>query len=375
MQKEMFSKVTEEDGKNIVKISEMKKVLHIVGARPQFIKVNVVINALKKHKRNIKNILLHTGQHYDKSMSDIFFKELKLNKPDFNIELINKSRISRLSEMILKIDKIIRLKKPDLILIYGDTDSTLAGAITARKKNIRLVHVEAGMRSYDIKMPEEQNRLVADKLSDYLITVSKNSTKNLIKEGNNKKKIFQYGDVMFDSLLQNKKKISKENYKFIKNPYIFFTLHRDSNSNHRTLKFIFNQMKNFKVRFFWPLHPKIYKIIKKNKIFVPKNLIINNPIGYYDTLKLISKSDFVVTDSGGVLREAYFLKKKTFILREKTEWPELIKNRSSKLIGNNLLIIKKSNKFLQSKIKSFNDLGDGQTSKKIAKLVVKLVNY
>ena len=132
----------------------MKKVLHIVGARPQFIKVNVVINALKNHKRNIKNILLHTGQHYDKSMSDIFFKELKLNKPDFNIELVNKSRISRLSEMILKIDKIIRLKKPDLILIYGDTDSTLAGAITARKKNIRLVHVEAGMRSYDIKMPE-----------------------------------------------------------------------------------------------------------------------------------------------------------------------------------------------------------------------------
>ena len=194
---------------NIVKISEMKKVLHIVGARPQFIKVNVVINALKSQKKH-KKYTTSYRQHYDKSMSDIFFKELKLTKPDFNIELVNKSRISRLSEMILKIDKIIRLKKPDLILIYGDTDSTLAGAITARKKNIRLVHVEAGMRSYDIKMPEEQNRLVADKLSDYLITVSNNSTKNLIKEGNNKKKIFQYGDVMFDSFYKTKRKLVKK---------------------------------------------------------------------------------------------------------------------------------------------------------------------
>ena len=298
----------------------MKKVLHIVGARPQFIKVNVVIKEIKNQKKKIQNILLHTGQHYDELMSDIFFKELKLKKPDFNINLNQSNRLSRLSDMILKIDKIIELTKPNLIIIYGDTDTTMAGAITS-EKNVKLIHVEAGMRSNDLNMPEEQNRLVADKLSDYLITVSKNSTRNLLNEGNHIKKIFQYGDVMFDSLIENKKKIERIRNLFVKKPYIFFTLHRDSNSNYKTISFLFNQMKLFKLNFFWPLHPKIYKIIKKNKLKIPKNLIISNPISYFNTLKLINDAEFIVSDSGGVLREAYFLKKKPLFLEKKQNGP------------------------------------------------------
>lgn len=352
----------------------MKKVLHIVGARPQFIKVNMVIKAIKNQKKKIKNMLLHTGQHYDELMSDIFFKELKLKKPDFNINLNQSNRLSRLSDMILKIDKIIELTKPNLTIIYGDTDTTMAGAITSRKKNVKLIHVEAGMRSNDLNMPEEQNRLVADKLSDYLVTVSKNSTRNLLKEGNSIKKIFQYGDVMFDSLIESKKKIERIRNLFVKKPYIFFTLHRDSNSNYKTISFLFKQMKLFKLNFFWPLHPKIFKIIKKNKLKIPKNLIISNPISYFNTLKLINDAEFIISDSGGVLREAYFLKKKTFILRKETEWPELLKNNSAKLIGNDLKKIQNSKSFLKSRIKNYLALGNGNTSEKIAKLIIKLTN-
>jgi len=347
--------------------------MHIVGARPQFIKVFVVIKAIRKKSKKIKNFLLHTGQHYDKKMSEIFFKELQFKKPDYHIDLKkNNDRTSNIAKMIKEIGKKIDVLKPSIVLIYGDTDSTLAGAISAKKKGVKLIHIEAGMRSHILSMAEEQNRLVADSLSDYFITVSKESTTNLIKEGVKKNKIYEFGDIMFDSLKQNKSKIKNHNKKKIKKPYIFFTLHRDENSNVKILNTIAKKMSKLNYNIYWPVHPKISNLIKKNKILFPKNLILNNPISYLETLYLILNSEFVVSDSGGVLREAYFLNKKTFILRNETEWPDLIKNNSAKLIGNNLELIINSKSFIRSKIKNRKSLGSGNSSKKIASLVTNL---
>ncbi len=352
----------------------MKKILHVVGARPQFIKVNLVIKSLENKNKKINNLLLHTGQHYDKNMSQVFFKELRIKKPHFTLNLEKqKDRLKNISKMIIGISKVIEKIKPRIILIYGDTDSTLAAAVTARKKNIKLIHVEAGMRSFDITMPEEQNRLIADKLSDYFITVSKDSTRNLKKEGIKSNKIFQFGDVMHDSVLFYKKKIILNDKNLSKNKYAFFTIHRDSNTNYNILKKIIQNLGKLKIKIYWPMHPKIEKLLKKKKINIPNNFFLTKPQSYLNTLKLIFNSNFVISDSGGVLREAFFLNKKTFIIRKETEWPELLNNNSAILIGNNINLIKHSKLFLKKKITNRNVLGSGKTAKKLASLIEKLL--
>lgn len=352
----------------------MKKILHIVGARPQFIKVNVVIKFIEKKNKKIKNFLFHTGQHYDDNMSKIFFNELKIKKPHFNLNLKKeKNRLKNIAKMILAISNVIDKLKPQMILAYGDTDSTMAAAITARKKNIKLIHIEAGMRSFDIKMPEEQNRLITDKLSDYYITVSKDSTNNLKKEGVKKNQIFEYGDVMYDSLLYYKKKNIFKDKNSKKKPYAFFTIHRDSNSNYKTLHKIIKNLGRLKTNILWPVHPKIEEFFKKKFFKIPNNLILTKPKSYLNTLRLVSNCSFVITDSGGLLREAFYLNKKTFIIRNETEWPELLKNNSAKLIGDNINIIKQSKLFLKKKITNKNVLGNGRTSVKLAKLLEKLL--
>lgn len=354
----------------------MKKILHVVGARPQFIKVNVVIKSIQKKNKKIRNYLFHTGQHYHNAMSNIFFNELKIKKPDFILNLNQeKDRIKNVAKMILGITKVIDKLKPKLILIYGDTDSTMAAAITAKKKNIKLMHVEAGMRSFDIDMPEEQNRLIADKLSDYLITVSKNSTNNLKKEGVKKNKIFEFGDVMYDSLLLYKKKIQLKDNKLKEKPYAFFTIHRDANVNQNILQKIIKNLGKLNLSIIWPVHPKLNKAINNKILNIPKNFILTKPKSYLNTLKLVFNSNFVITDSGGLHREAFYLKKKTFIIRQETEWPELLMNNSSKLIGNNIKIIQNSNLFIKKKITNKNVLGDGRTSKRIANLIEELIEF
>ena len=356
----------------------MKKILHIVGARPQFIKAFITIKSLRKIK-SFRNILLHSGQHFDFLMSKVFFEELKFKNSLIEIHIKErKDRLLRLSKMIEKLSLNVKKINPKLIIIYGDTDTTLAASIVARRLNITLMHIEAGLRSKVIDMPEEQNRFISDYLSDYLIVPTNNALKNL-NYLKGEKKIFNFGDVMFDSILFYKKFINKKylvNFlkkKNIKKNYIFFSIHRDSNSSLQSINKYLRQIFLLKKLFFWPIHPKIKKIIDFNNIKIPNNLICSDPLSYLDTITAIKACDYVVTDSGGLQKEAYFMSKKVFLLREETEWKELIKLNSLKLIGNNIKKIEKNEKFLNSKIKKINYFGNGNSTNKISSLVKKIL--
>jgi len=357
----------------------MKKIIvHIIGARPQFIKLAVLLKVIKK-KLDVKNLIIHTGQHYDYEMSKIFFKELSIPDPyvNFNLEKLL-TQNQRLSKMISKLEmSFLSIKKIDLVLIYGDTDSTLAAAIVAKKLNLKIMHVESGLRSFDKTMPEEQNRIVADQFSDYLITPTLTATNNLFFEGINKKKIYQLGDVMKDSVDFYKKFLSKDKFSlFLKNNRIFinnyalFTLHRKENSTPFRLKKIMNRIGKLNYYFFWPLHPNIRKICMKYKIKFPKNIKIFKPVSYFESLLLIRNSDFVVTDSGGLQKEAFFLRKICFILRDRTEWSELLKFNSY-LIDIN---ISKIPSFLKVKEKKYttNIFGNFSASSRISSLIKKI---
>jgi UDP-GlcNAc3NAcA epimerase len=357
-----------------------KKIIHVIGARPQFIKLGILFKAIK-NKLNVKNLIVHTGQHYDYEMSKIFFKELNIPEPYINLNL-NKflSQNQRLSQMISKLEKsFLKIGKIDLILIYGDTDTTLAAAIVARKLNLKIIHVEAGLRSFDKNMPEEQNRIIADHLSDYLISPTLSSTNNLFAEGIKKKKIYQLGDVMKDSvdyylklLNKNKFNIFLKNNELLITKYALFTLHRKENTSPLRLKKIINEIGKLKYYFFWPLHPNIKKICIKNKISFPQNLKVSKPVSYLESLLLIRNSDFVVTDSGGLQKEAFFLKKKCLILRDRTEWLELLKFNSY-LIDTNISKIPYLLK-LKERNYSVNIFGKFSASLKISSLIKKILS-
>jgi len=280
--------------------------------------------------------------------------------------------------MINKLYFYLKKINPTLIIVYGDTDTTLAAAIVSRRLKIKLMHVEAGLRSNQINMPEEQNRYIADFLSDYLVVPTKSSLNNLKLQKYNKK-IFNFGDVMYDSIIFYKKFINKNYITNFKNKFglykkhVFLTIHRDNNSDQKIIKKILKQILSIKLIFFWPIHPKIEKIIKKNKIKLPKNIVVTKPISYLDTICALKESLFVVTDSGGVQKEAYFLGKKSFVLRKETEWHELVKANAVKLIGNDISKIKKNRKFINSKILKINEFGNGNSTIKIAKLINKII--
>ena len=347
-----------------------KKILHIVGARPQFIKCSLLVNYLN----NYKNTILHTNQHFDFDMSDIFFKELKIKKPIiFKRQSHKNNRIIRIASMITETSKELQRIKPDLAIIYGDTDTTLAASIALRKKNTISMHVEAGLRSYNSKMAEEQNRVVADHFSDYLITPNQSSTNNLLKEGIEQKKIFQFGDLLFDQALVAKKIISKKKFNKKKNENFdaLMTMHRDENLNEKKIKQIFREVSKIKYKLIWPVHPKMKNILNKIKEFVPNNITLIKPLSYLETINMIKKSRFVLTDSGGVQRESFFLNKISFVLRDRSEWTELSKHNYSYIIDTKVSKIN-SNNIIFPKIKK-KIFSNKNFKKKILKLVKKIL--
>jgi len=356
-----------------------KNIIHIIGARPQFVKLAILLKEIKKTPK-VKNLIIHTGQHYDYDMSKIFFKELSIPKPYVNLDLKKiLTKNQRLSEIIAKLeDSLLKIKKIDLIIIYGDTDSTLAAAIVARKLNLKIMHIESGLRSFDKAMPEEQNRIVADHFSDYLITPTLTATNNLLAEGVNKNKIYQLGDVMRDSVEFYLKFLNKDifksflkNKKILTNNYALFTLHRQENTEVSRLKKILKEIGKLDNYFFWPLHPNIKKICTKNNIKFPKNFKVFKPVSYLESLLLIKNSDFIITDSGGIQKETFFLKKKCFILRDRTEWVELL-DFNSYLIDTS---IKKISKYNNIKKKNYSSkiFGTSSASIKIATLINKII--
>ena len=356
------------------------KIITIVGARPQFIKAAAVSITLREN--GIDEIIIHTGQHYDNDMSNVFFNELNIPKAKYNLDINNLSHGAMTGLMMMKIEKILMKEQPDMVMVYGDTNSTLAGALAGKKLNIKIIHVEAGLRSYNMEMPEEINRIVTDRISDILFCPSLDAKKNLIEEGQNifDSSIVISGDVMEDALnlflpvAEEKSKIL-EKYNLLKNQYCICTLHRQENTDSlKKLKNIvsaLNQLsKNYNI--IMPLHPRTKSVLKKYNLDLKVNLI--PPVSYLDMLILLKNCGLVMTDSGGLQKEAYFMNKYCITLRNETEWVELVKNKYNTLVGSNLNRINKSflkyfSKNLDNKIEFY---GGGKATYNIVKFLLEV---
>ncbi len=355
------------------------KILTIIGARPQFIKAAAVSREISKYPE-IREILVHTGQHFDKSMSDVFFKEMQIPKPKYNLGINALSHGAMTGRMIEQIEKIILKEKPDYLLVYGDTNSTIAGALAAKKLFIKIIHIEAGMRSFNMKMPEEINRILTDRISDILFCSTQTAFENLNKEGftNFNCKIVNSGDVMQDAAIYysnistGKSKIIS---KFRLKKYVLCTIHRQENtddiSNLKSIVAALNKI-NSKISVVVPLHPRTKIILASNKIKTDFKII--EPVGYFDMIELLKNCALVMTDSGGLQKEAFFFRKHCVTLRKETEWVELVKHGYNLLSGTNERnIFAAFNRMLQAKSNfKMNLYGNGKAS---AKIVRYLLNY
>ncbi|SDD94695.1 non-hydrolyzing UDP-N-acetylglucosamine 2-epimerase [Riemerella columbipharyngis] len=312
------------------------KILTILGARPQFIKAGSISREIAKHN-TIKEIIVHTGQHYDANMSNIFFEEMKIPKPDYFLGIGGKSHGAMTGQMIEKIEEVALKENPDWIMVYGDTNSTLAGAIVASKLHIKLAHIEAGLRSFNMKMPEEINRILTDRVSQILFCPTKTAVDNLLKEGfeNFECKIVNSGDVMQDGAMFYSTLMQKPPFD-IEKDFILCTIHRAENTDSLSrLKNIFEALNEIskETQIVLPLHPRTKKIVEEKGVNISDNILIVEPLGYLQMVWLIGHCKLVMTDSGGLQKEAFFFKKPCITLRDETEWIELVEHKFNVLAG------------------------------------------
>lgn len=318
------------------------KIVTIIGARPQFIKAGSVSREIAHQVMNgvnVKEVIVHTGQHYDGNMSDVFFEEMQIPKPDYFLGIGGKSHGAMTGQMIEKIEEILVKERPDWVMVYGDTNSTLAGAIAASKLNIKIAHVEAGLRSFNMKMPEEINRILTDRVSSLLFCPTKSAVDNLAHEGFGVQKgngqVFLTGDVMQDGAIFYKDFAQKPKVFDILNNFVLCTIHRAENTDDvirlGNIMSALNEIAKDK-QVILPLHPRTKKIIKDGNYDL-NNLTIVDPVGYLNMVWLIAHCSLVMTDSGGLQKEAFFFGKPCITLRDETEWVELIDNGFNVIVG------------------------------------------
>ena len=379
----------------------MVKIANIVGARPQFVKYCPVMRAIVRHnlieKKQIKDILIHTGQHYDYMMSKVFFEDFGIREPDYHLEVGSGSHGQQTGQIMIHVEAILEKENPDLILVYGDTNSTLGGALAGAKIHIPIGHVEAGLRSFNKYMPEEINRLLTDEISTILFCPSKVAIENLRREGygkpvsdgalislgaselepdmtkyvdKNNPCIVNIGDIMYDVLsfaldnLENRSSIL-ETFGLPSKAYYLLTLHRAENTDspqrlHEVLEFVGTVSKNFPVLF--PVHPRTKKILSQTKTTLAENIKPIEPLGYFDMVSLLKNSSMVLTDSGGIQKEAYWLEVPCITLRGETEWVETVAS------GWNVLY-KKFQGSHQPVQKKGTAYGDGQAAERIVNII------
>jgi UDP-N-acetylglucosamine 2-epimerase (non-hydrolysing) len=304
------------------------KIISVVGARPNFMKMAPVHREFTSKYKDIEHLICHTGQHYDDKMSKIFFDEFNLSEPDFYLGVGSGSHAEQTAKIMIEFEKVAIAQQPNLIIVYGDVNSTLACSIVASKLGIKIAHVEAGLRSFDMSMPEEINRILTDRISDFLFVTEKSGIENLKNEGVPSNKIFFVGNVMIDSLLlflretANSDILSKLGLDG--DDYILITMHRPSNvDSPEFLSDFFQLLKHFssKVKIVFPIHPRTKNNLSKLNISFNSNIILTEPIGYLDFLTLIKNSKLILTDSGGIQEESTFLKKQCITIRNNTERP------------------------------------------------------
>ena len=353
------------------------KIVTILGARPQFIKAGSVSRKIVKYD-GVKEVIVHTGQHFDKNMSDIFFDEMKIPKPHYNLNINGLGHGAMTGQMLEKIEEVLLKEKPDWVMVYGDTNSTLAGALAASKLHIKVVHIEAGLRSFNTNMPEEINRILIDRISNILFCPTTTAMKNLKNEGfdNFDCKIVNSGDVMQDGAIFYKDLSIKPNVD-IEQDYILCTIHRAENTDdEKRLRDIFEALEQIAKdkQIILPLHPRTKNIIQTLKINI-KNLTIIDPVGYLEMVWLIDNCDLVMSDSGGLQKEAYFFKKPCLTLRDETEWVELTDIGANVLVGadkTKILEAYKNNTLFNKENSKLDLYGGGDASKKI---IEALLNY
>lgn len=347
------------------------KVVSIVGARPQFIKAAPLSEQLRKRHTEV---LVHTGQHYDVEMSDIFFSQLGIPIPHYNLEVGSADHGEQTARMLMGIEKILINEKPDIVITFGDTNSTLAGSLAAVKIHIPAAHVEAGLRSFNRKMPEEINRIVADQVSDILFAPTKTAAKNLKRESV-MGQVFQCGDIMYDAILKMMSVASRKSNIIRKldlgsEDYILITVHRAENTdNLDNLSKITEALSQMSIKVVFPVHPRTHKVLRQSKnldmLRKNKKVLVIEPVGYLDFLMLEKHAKKIITDSGGVQKEAYFLSKPCITIRSETEWVETVAD------GWNVITGVDPEKILDA-VKNFNPkgeprklFGDGDSAKKM----------
>ncbi len=371
------------------------KIITIVGARPQIIKAAALSRVISNNFQNIEEIIVHTGQHYDKNMSDVFFTELEIPKPQINLKVGSSSHGAQTALMIEKIEKVIQEYSPDAVVVYGDTNSTLATAIAASKLHIPIVHIESGLRSFNKKMPEEVNRILCDHVSTLLFSPTKSGFNNLLNEGFSKEysnnaspdhpNIYHCGDVMYDNSLYFSK-LSDENsdilekLKLRNEKFILATVHRNDNTDSKIkLTDLFSTFLEIteihQLKIILPLHPRTSKMMEQlldskllKKIQESNLLTIINPAGFLDMIALEKNAELIITDSGGVQKEAYFFKKPCIILRPQTEWVEIVETKSAVISDtNSKIILEATERFLSNPDLEFPEVfGNGNAASFIA---------
>lgn len=353
------------------------KIVTIVGARPQFVKAAVVSRAFAKYPE-IQEQIIHTGQHHDQNMSDIFFDEMEIPRPAYNLGIHGKGHGVMTGQMLEGLEGLFERHKPDRVLVYGDTNSTLAGALAAVKMHIPVAHVEAGLRSFNLQMPEEVNRILTDRVSDILFCPTATALENLHREGYPFKgmKLLLSGDVMQDAAMYYSGKSSLHSTilkELNLERFVLCTLHRAENTDHvERLTSILDALATIHrdIPVVLPLHPRTRKIIAAQGIKVPLKII--DPVGYFDMLELLKQTALVMTDSGGLQKEAFFFKKHCVTLREETEWVELVNGGFNRLAGADTQRIIAASEEMMNKQSNFQvDLyGNGQAAQRIVKELI-----
>ena len=361
------------------------KIISVVGARPNFMKIAPILRELRKYP-SFQSVLVHTGQHYDANMSDVFFRDLQIPEPDIFLNVGSGSHAKQTADIMTGFEQVLLKEKPDLLVVVGDVNSTLACSVTASKMNVKVAHVEAGLRSFDKRMPEEVNRIVTDALSDYLFTTERSGNEHLRNEGKRADQIFFTGNVMIDSLVFVKQRMVEsknvQQLQLTPREYFLVTLHRPSNvDNEESLSKVVRILDALQQRLqvVFPIHPRSLKMIEKfgyqKKIESMPRLKLTDPIGYVDFLNLMSQAKAVISDSGGLQEESTFLGVPCLTMRENTERPVTIDVGTNTLVGlDEEKIYACVEKIMNGTYKkgAIPDLWDGKAAERIVDILTKL---
>ncbi len=356
----------------------------VVGARPQFIKAAMVSRELQKYE-DITEVIVHTGQHYDINMSDVFFEELDIPKPDYNLGIGSATQGTQTGRMLETLEDVMIKEKPDCVIVYGDTNSTLAGALAAVKLHIPVAHVEAGLRSFNRKMPEEINRIITDHISDLLLAPTETAIKNLMREGFERNRVYLVGDVMYDAALFYAPKAEAcssilERLNLVRKRYILATVHRAENTdNLYRLKSIFKAfgMIAQEMPVILPMHPRTQAVLESEGLLeaVAQSIRVVEPVGYLDMVMLERNAALIATDSGGVQKEAFFYRIPCVTLRDETEWVELVDigwNRVVSPTSPSAIVEAITSALLKPNGLDASPYGDGRASAKITECITRL---